>query len=57
MGLCSFLNYVINIYWYALIILIVLAGIGYYLYRTFKKHQLQQYLSINKEVDNITLSS
>lgn len=56
-ALCSFLNYFLNIYLYTGIILIVLTGIGYYIYKTFKRHQLEQYLKVNESVENITLSS
>jgi O-antigen/teichoic acid export membrane protein len=57
MGVCSFLNYFINIYWYALILILVLSGIGYYLYQIFKLHRLEQYASADKEIIYPTTNS
>ena len=51
MAICSALNYFINSYLYLGIVLIVLAGVSYYIYKTFKKHRLEQYLQINREAE------
>jgi O-antigen/teichoic acid export membrane protein len=41
-GLCSFLNYFLNSYLYLAIMILVLTGIGYFLYSIFKKSRLEQ---------------
>jgi hypothetical protein len=51
MAVCSFLNYFIRPDLYIAIIMTVLGGIGYYVYKTFKKHRLEQYLNINQEIE------
>jgi O-antigen/teichoic acid export membrane protein len=51
MAVCSFLNYFIHPDLYIALITLVLGGIGYYVYKTFKKHRLAQYLNINQGIE------
>jgi O-antigen/teichoic acid export membrane protein len=53
MAFCSFLNYLIDPYLYIAIILIIVGATGYYIYKTFKRHQLEQYLAINKGAEPV----
>jgi nucleoside permease NupC len=52
-ALCSFLNYFINGWLYLGIITLILSGIGYYIYKTFRRHRMEQYLAVQKGADQI----
>ena len=53
MAACSLLNYFIDPYLYIAIVVIVLGATGYYLYKTFKRHQFEQFLPINKGIEPV----
>ncbi len=44
--LCCYLNYTLNSYLYLLIVLIIVSGIGYYIYKFFRRHRLEGYFSL-----------
>jgi O-antigen/teichoic acid export membrane protein len=43
---CCYLNYTLNNYLYLMVVLVVVLGISYYIYKFFRRHQLNGYFSI-----------
>jgi O-antigen/teichoic acid export membrane protein len=44
--LCCYLNYTLNNYLYLFIVVLIVSGISYYIYKFLKRHQLEGYFSI-----------
>jgi O-antigen/teichoic acid export membrane protein len=44
--LCCYLNFALNIYWYGFITVLVVIGIGYYVYGFLKERKMEGYFSV-----------
>jgi O-antigen/teichoic acid export membrane protein len=56
-ALCSFLNYFLDTYLYLAIMIMVLTGIGYFIYRVLKKHKLEQLMHPPVNTDRVSVGS